>query len=194
MRELVLAAVAVRDGDGEEVLGALYDVATFEELYRIGRGVAARTWGAFREALGAELFAEVTEHWDCVLLDPEGPPLDPVALGFDSDGPDFDQWLADHSVSPDDPFDAMEMPGYNEGDLPDCFNRALENLPRGVVERFGERYDTVHNGSAYLFLVEAANALAASLAEHGFRIVQVEADPSWVYGASGAGEVRAHGG
>lgn len=179
MKEVVLAAIP---GDDTSPLCALYDVSTFDELCRIGRASKARTWGEFRDILGVELFVEVTEHWERVIIDPSAPRPSPQSLGFDDGNPDFELWLEECAVSPGDPFCAMEMPGYNEGDLPDVFGRALSELPASVIESYGEWYNTIFNGSAVVFPLSLATEVSAALAAHDLRVVRVVASFGWVYG------------
>jgi hypothetical protein len=71
----------------------------------------------------------------------------------------------------DEPFDPeRDVGGYGDGDFPPAPQLLmLECLPRDVVERFGDVYDTVFNGRFVDFPATERDAVIDALEDHGYR-------------------------
>lgn len=105
-------------GDGGEGLVFLerfyaLDIAAFREaLYK------ASTWGQLRERISPSRYEETVEQWMDSREDEEGKEVTPPA--------------------PDDPFDASDIWGYDDGDWPEFAPRMMRRWVSGeIISRYG---------------------------------------------------------
>lgn len=120
------------------------------EISQIHCAIArSRTWGEFRAAMPEDDFELI------------------AAQLFDLD--DLDR------PSDNEPFDAVAVPGYVDGDYPPWLQKEMQFvLPREVIEQFGEWQQTAING-VYLHIAEENRArVVATLLRAGYRVERRE--------------------
>jgi len=105
---------------------------------------SAETWGQFLHALPPHLADEVRDGFD------EGELPDAA-----------------------DAFDPSDVPGVEDGDFPAWINSTmLRELPKQVIERFGNTADSALNGPSVEFDAKDLPAIVAALRECGFTVIE----------------------
>ena len=73
----------------------------------------------------------------------------------------------------DDEFSPEQIPAYHDGDFPDFPEQMmLDLLPESIVERFGKKVATVHNGTMLVFRATDEDDIVSALTADGFRCVK----------------------
>ena len=130
----------------------VYEGALFAERSRAKRVAAihealetSETWGEFKRKLPDGEWAKIVESYDC----------------------DSDDAPAD-----DEPFDALQVWGYADGDYPDWLQQVmLEWFPRDLIDKYGgEIWSSVHNGDALSLPGEKAEEIADDLRSRGNKV------------------------
>ena len=122
---------------------------TLERAKRIDgyrRALKAKTWGEFRTLIGKDVYAKLFQD------------------SFDEENPE---------PKDREPFDPTWVPGFEEGDFPPWIVTEMErHVPIEILSRFGERRDSMLNGTYWHIDSRQRDEVLAALAEIGVSAVE----------------------
>ena len=174
--------VELSSDDRDLVLGSsLYDDTLVilprrvaEHLGALYEALGSSTWGELRGTASAEIYAEILGQAGYGSLDEYMARFDvgrPVP-GAEAEGlRQFAAKQGEPIPADDEPFDAdSDIGGYGDGDFPPAPQLSmLEVLPRDVIEKFGNVYETIFNGTFVQFPAADVDEITAALERDGYR-------------------------
>ena len=156
-------------GDVQDGL-VFVDEEEAHDLARLHRALErAKTWGEFRAQAPPRWYEAAVERLREQVLD---------------EGED-DEDDAHEEPSPEQGFDAEEIPGHLEGDWPGFPHMSMEYwVPGEVQDRFGSMVPTAISGDFLQLSPEHEDEIVSAMRRHGYECVR---DDDLVWKASGYG-------